>query len=62
MGLTGLVMAGGNSLVAWAFSTDFWLVYATFLDVPLSMGLILWTVHWARKGGGTKATNPLPAA
>lgn len=51
MGLTGLVMAGGNSLVAWAFSTDFWLFYTTFLDIPLSMALILWTVSWARRGG-----------
>lgn len=51
MGLTGLVMAGGNSFVAWAFSTDAWLIYTTFLDIPVSAGLVLWTVSWARKGG-----------
>ncbi|UUR07222.1 septation protein IspZ [Sphingomonas glaciei] len=51
MGLTGLVMAGGNSFVAWAFSTDAWLIYTTFLDIPVSMALVLWTVSWARKGG-----------
>ena len=50
MGLTGLVMAGGNSVVAWAFSTDFWLLYTTFLDIPVSLALILWAVSWARKG------------
>jgi intracellular septation protein A len=57
MGLTGLVMAGGNSLVAWAFSTDFWLLYTTFLDIPVSMALILWTVSWARKGKRTGASE-----
>jgi intracellular septation protein A len=51
MGLTGLVMAGGNSLVAWAFSTDAWLFYTTFLDIPVSMGLVLGTVSWARRKG-----------
>lgn len=50
MGLTGLVMAGGNSFVAWAFSTDAWLLYTTFLDIPVSMGLVLATISWARKG------------
>ena len=55
MGLTGLVMAGGNSLVAWAFSTDFWLIYTTFLDIPVSFALIFWTIHWARKGHEAKA-------
>ncbi|GLR46689.1 septation protein IspZ [Sphingomonas astaxanthinifaciens] len=48
MGLVGLVMAGGNSLVAWAFSTDFWLVYTTFLDIPVSMVLVLWAIGWSR--------------
>jgi intracellular septation protein A len=62
MGLTGLVMAGGNSLVAWAFSTDFWLLYTTFLDIPVSMGLVLWTISWARKGGGTREPDALAGA
>jgi intracellular septation protein A len=59
MGLTGLVMAGGNSLVAWAFSTDAWLTYTTFLDIPVSVGLILWTINWARKRSGAKVTDTL---
>jgi intracellular septation protein A len=61
MGLTGLVMAGGNSLVAWAFSTDFWLLYTTFLDIPVSMGLILWTISWARKSGKAGVSDALAA-
>jgi intracellular septation protein A len=62
MGLTGLVMAGGNSLVAWAFSTDAWLLYTTFLDIPVSMALILWTVSWARKGGKARPADVLAGA
>ncbi|WP_300973209.1 septation protein IspZ [Sphingomonas sp. LHG3406-1] len=62
MGLTGLVMAGGNSLVAWLFSTDVWLVYTTFLDIPVSMGLIFWTISWARKSGKAAAPDALSGA
>jgi intracellular septation protein A len=62
MGLTGLVMAGGNSLVAWAFSTDIWLFYTTFLDIPVSMALVLWTMSWARKGGHAKPVDALLGA
>ncbi|WP_338502257.1 septation protein IspZ [Sphingomonas kaistensis] len=58
MGLTGLVMAGGNSLVAWAFSTDFWLLYTTFLDIPVSLALIFWTISWARHGTATRTPAP----
>lgn len=61
MGLTGLVMAGGNSFVAWAFSTDFWLLYTTFLDIPVSMALVLWAISWARKGNRATAMDPLPS-
>jgi intracellular septation protein A len=62
MGFTGLVMAGGNSVVAYLFSTDVWLVYTTFLDIPLSMGLIFWTISWARKGGRSKVADALAGA
>ncbi len=58
MGLTGLVMAGGNSLVAWAFPTDFWLLYTTFLDIPVSIALIFWAISWARKGSATRTPAP----
>lgn len=61
MGLSGLVMAGGNSLVAWAFSTDFWLLYTTFLDIPVSLALIFWAIHWARQGNKVSAQSPLAA-
>lgn len=62
MGLTGLVMAGGNSLVAWAFSTDFWLIYTTFLDIPVSLALIFWAINWARGNGKGKPANALAGA
>jgi intracellular septation protein A len=55
MGLTGLVMAGGNFVVARLFSDDVWLVYTTFLDLPLSMVLILATVSWARRRNRVEA-------
>lgn len=49
MGLTGIVMAGGNFLVARLFSTDVWLVYTTFLDLPIAMGMALLTISWSRR-------------
>jgi intracellular septation protein A len=49
LGLSGLVMAGGNWGVAKLFSTDAWLIYTTFLDIPVSMALVLWAISWARR-------------
>jgi intracellular septation protein A len=37
LGLLGLFMAGANYVVAKFFSEDFWLLYSTFLDMPLSI-------------------------
>lgn len=48
MGLVGLAMAGGNSLVAALFNTDVWLIYTTFLDIPVSIVLVLAAIRWAR--------------
>lgn len=55
MGITGLVMAAGNSVVAWLFSTDFWLIYTTFLDVPVSLALVFWAINWSRKPARMRA-------
>ena len=49
MGLTGLVMAAANFVVVRVASTDVWLFYTTFGDVPLSIGLVLLSVGWARR-------------
>lgn len=49
MGLVGMAMAGGNWLVVKLLSTDAWLVYTTFLDIPLSMALVFWAISWARR-------------
>ena len=49
MGLTGLVMAAANFVVVRVATTDVWLFYTTFGDVPLSIGLVLLSVSWARK-------------
>jgi intracellular septation protein A len=49
MGLTGIVMAGSNWLVARLFSTDVWLFYTTFLDLPLAMAMAFGAISWARR-------------
>ncbi len=48
MGLTGLAMALANFVVVRVTTTDVWLFYTTFGDVPLSIGLVLLAVRWAR--------------
>ncbi|GAA4009060.1 hypothetical protein GCM10022280_02320 [Sphingomonas swuensis] len=50
MGLVAAAMAGGNWVAVKLLSTDAWLFYTTFLDLPLSMGLVIWAMHWARSG------------
>jgi intracellular septation protein A len=57
MGLVGIVMAAGNWLALKLLTTDAWLVYTTFLDVPLSIGLVLWAVNWARAGQRAAAAS-----
>jgi intracellular septation protein A len=59
LGLSGLVMAGGNWAVAKLFSTDAWLIYTTFLDIPVSMALVLWAISWARR---KRTLDPASAA
>ncbi len=48
MGLMGLVMAGANQAVAMWTSTDVWLVYSTFADFIVAMGLMLLVFRYAR--------------
>ena len=48
IGLLGLVMAGLNYAVAKLTSTDFWLFYATFVDMFLAMAMILAVFAYAR--------------
>jgi intracellular septation protein A len=48
LGLVGLTMAALNWLVAFSFSTDVWLFYTTFVDIVVSMMLILMVIRWAR--------------
>jgi intracellular septation protein A len=57
MGLTGATMAAANFAVVRVASTDVWLFYTTFGDIPLSMALVLLAIRWARSGsGGTRVT------
>lgn len=49
MGLVGLAMAAANFAVVRVASTDVWLFYTTFADIPLSIALVLLAVSWARK-------------
>jgi intracellular septation protein A len=55
VGASGAVMAALNYGVARFFSTDVWLVYSTFGDTILAIGLVLAAVEYARRG-------PAPAA
>lgn len=50
MGLTGVFMAGSNYVVVKLVSTDAWLFYTTFLDLPIVMVLAVLAIKWARGG------------
>lgn len=54
MGLTGIVMALANFAVVRLASTDVWLFYTTFGDVPFSMVLVIVAIRWARSGSGAE--------
>lgn len=49
MGSVGLVMALLNLIVARLASTDVWLFYTTFVDIFLSMALLLYGINWSRR-------------
>jgi intracellular septation protein A len=51
LGLVGIGMAAANWVVVQVASTDVWLFYTTFVDIFLSMGLVLIAVRWARQPG-----------
>jgi intracellular septation protein A len=57
LGITGGVMAGLNLLVARNASTDVWLFYTTFGDIPLAAVMALTTLKWARSGPRPKAST-----
>jgi intracellular septation protein A len=48
MGSVGLIMAVLNLAVARLTSTDVWLFYTTFVDIFLSMALLLYGINWSR--------------
>jgi intracellular septation protein A len=50
MGGIGLVSAAMNAVAALVLSQDDWLVFTTFLDVPIVMALFFATLLWVRKG------------
>jgi intracellular septation protein A len=49
MGILGLIMAALNTAVAFLASTDTWLFYTTFLDMPLVFLMIFAVFHYARR-------------
>jgi len=51
MGMIGIIMAASNWLVVRLFSTDVWLFYTTFVDMVLSIGMVLWIIQWSRRPG-----------
>lgn len=48
MGLVGAAMALSNYVVVKLVSTDVWLFYTTFGDLPLTILLVLGAIKWAR--------------
>lgn len=58
MGLVGIVLALANWVVVKLVSTDVWLFYTTFADIPLSIFLVLAAIRWARSG---RAPQAVPA-
>ena len=49
MGVTGLVMAGLNLVVARLASTDTWLFYTTFGDMLLAFTMATFVIQWSRR-------------
>ena len=49
MGFVGMAMALANYGVVKLASTDAWLFYTTFADLPLSILLVLAAIQWARR-------------
>jgi intracellular septation protein A len=47
IGSLGVVMAVLNYVMAKLFSTDVWLVYSTFLDTIITIGLVFFVIRWA---------------
>lgn len=60
MGVMGLVMAGLNYVVAKLVTTDWWLFYTTFLDMPLVFALIFLVFRYARGGTGDAGRTGTP--
>lgn len=50
MGLISLAAAGMNAIAVALLTRDAWLVYTTFLDMPVVILLFLGCLMWARKG------------
>jgi intracellular septation protein A len=50
MGLIGLVSASMNAAAVALLSRDAWLVFSTFLDVPIVMAMFLLALGWVRRG------------
>ena len=56
MGVLGLVMAGLNTIVALLASTDAWLFYTTFIDLPLVFLMVFAVFRYARESRVPTAT------
>lgn len=55
MGVVGAIIAGLNYVVATYASTDTWLFYTTFADMPVAVVLFLLMMRYARTGQQTAA-------
>ena len=57
MGLVGVVLALSNYVVVKLVSTNVWLFYTTFGDVPLSFALVLMAIRWSRQAPKRPASS-----
>ena len=59
MGLVGAAMALSNYVVVKLVSTDVWLFYTTFGDLPLTILLVFAAIKWARSARSTSVLTAL---
>lgn len=61
VGLAGLVMALLNLVAMRALSTDGWLLYHSFFDNFVAMGLMMGALYWARDRGAGQSAEKIAA-
>ncbi|WP_374274965.1 hypothetical protein [Brevundimonas sp.] len=55
MGILGFASAGMNAAAVALLSQDMWLIFTTFLDIPIALVLFFVMLAWVRKGPEARA-------